>query len=53
MMGVDNGIFSIIDYVIELALNLPDKIHDIFVADIAHCYVAIQLEGSDNWWMQF
>ena len=53
MMGVDTGIFSIIDYVIELALNLPDKIHDIFVADIAHCYVAIQLEGSDNWWMQF
>ena len=32
----------------DLALNLPEKIHDIFVADIAHCYEAIPLEGSDN-----
>lgn len=40
--------FWIIDSAIELALNLPDKIHDIFVADIAHCYEAIPLEGKDN-----
>ena len=32
----------------DLALNLPDKIHDIFVADITHCYEAIPLESRDN-----
>lgn len=32
----------------DLTLNLPDIIHNIFVADIAHCYEAIPLEGRDN-----
>lgn len=27
---------------------MPDKLHDVFVADIAHCYEAIPLKGSNN-----
>lgn len=48
LMGTETSNFWIIDSVIDLALNLPHKIHDIFVADIAHCYEAIPLEGKDN-----
>ena len=48
MMGVDTTNFWIIDFVINLALNLSKQIHDIFVVDIAHCYEAIPLEVGDN-----
>lgn len=48
LMGVETSNFWIVDSVIDLGLNLPDKIYDIFVADIAHCYEAIPLEGQDN-----
>jgi hypothetical protein len=37
-----------IDSVLDIALNLPDKVYDVFVADITHCYEAIPLEGDDN-----
>lgn len=48
MMGVNTSDFWIIDFVIDMALNLPKKIHDIFIADITHCYEAIPLDGNDN-----
>ena len=59
MMDVDTTNFWIIGSVIDpyfvlcdiylyLALNLTEKIHDMFVDDIAHCYEAIPLEGSDH-----
>lgn len=48
LMGTKTSNFWIIDSVIDLALNLPEKIYDIFVADIAHCYEAIPIEGPDN-----
>jgi hypothetical protein len=48
LMGTNTKNYWVIDSVIDLALNLPEKIHDIFVADIAHCYEAIPLEGDDN-----
>jgi hypothetical protein len=48
LMGVDTSNFWIIDSIIDMALNLPEKIHDIFVADITHCYEAIPLDGDDN-----
>lgn len=48
LMGTVTKNFWLIDSVIDLALNLPYKIHDVFVADIAHCYEAIPLEGNDN-----
>ena len=48
LLGTTTKNFWLIDSIIDLALNLPDKIHDVFVADIAHCYEAIPLKGSDN-----
>jgi hypothetical protein len=32
----------------DAILNFPEKIHDIFVADITRCYESIPLQGSDN-----
>jgi hypothetical protein len=48
LLGTTTMDFWIIDSTIDLALNLPDKLHDVFVADIAHCYEAIPLKGCDN-----
>ena len=48
LMGAVTKNFWMIDSIIDLALNLPETVHDIFVADIAHCYEAIPLEGNDN-----
>lgn len=48
LMRTETSNYWVIDSVIDLTLNLPAKIHDIFVADIAHCYEAIPLEGKDN-----
>ena len=48
LMGTTTKNFWIIDSVIDLALNLPEKLHDVFVADITHCYEAIPLKGCDN-----
>jgi hypothetical protein len=48
LMGVETSNFWVIDSVLDFALNLPTNIYDIFVADIAHCYEAIPLEGPDN-----
>lgn len=48
LMGSKTSNFWIVDSVIDMTLNMPEKVHDIFVADIAHCYEAIPLEGSDN-----
>ena len=48
LMGTETLNFWVIDFVMDLALNLPNKIHNIFLTDIAHCYEAIPLEGSDN-----
>ena len=48
ILGIRTKNFWMIDSVLDIALNLPDKVYDIFVADIAHCYEAIPLEGDDN-----
>ena len=48
LLGIETSNFWIVDSVIDMTLNMPDKVHDIFVDDIAHCYEAIPLEGSDN-----
>jgi hypothetical protein len=36
------------DSFMDATLNFPEKIHDIFVADITRCYESIPLQGSDN-----
>lgn len=48
MLGADTRNFWIIDSIMDMTLNLPDKIHNIFVADITHCYETIHVEGDDN-----
>ena len=42
------SMFWMVNSSVEVALNLPNKIHDIFVADITRCYESIPLEGPDN-----
>lgn len=47
-LKVDTSLFWLVNSAIEVALNLPDKISNIFVADITHCYETIPLYGPDN-----
>lgn len=47
-LRVDTSIFWLIDSIIDTTLNLPDQIHDIFVADICRCYEMIPLQGPDK-----
>jgi len=42
------SMFWMINSSIEAALNLPEQIYDIFVADITRCYESIPLHGQDN-----
>lgn len=43
-----SSIFWMINSSVEAALNLPEHLHDIFVADITRCYESIPLDGPDN-----
>jgi hypothetical protein len=47
-LHVDTSLYWIIDSIMDAILNFPEKIHDIFVADITRCYESIPLQGSDN-----
>jgi hypothetical protein len=47
-LQVDTSIFWIVDSIIDTTLNLPNVMHDIFVADICRCYETIPLHGQDN-----
>jgi hypothetical protein len=47
-LHVDTSLYWIIDSIMDATLNFPEKIHDIFVADIFRCYESIPLQGSDN-----
>jgi hypothetical protein len=47
-LRVDTSIFWIVDSIIDTTLNLPKKLHDIFVADICRYYETIPLQGHDN-----
>ena len=42
------SMFWMVNSSVEVALNLPNQMHDIFVADITRCYESIPLEGPDN-----
>ena len=42
------SIFWLVNSSIEVALNLPEKIEEVFVADITRCYETIPLHGPDN-----
>lgn len=42
------SIFWLVNSSVEVALNLPEKIQDVFVADVTRCYESIPLQGPDN-----
>jgi hypothetical protein len=47
-LKVNTSLYWLVNSSIEVALNLPDQIHDVFVADITRCYESIPLHGPDN-----
>ena len=47
-MQVKTSMFWLINSVVEVSLNLPESLSDIFVADVRRCYESIPLEGDDN-----
>ena len=47
-LNVDTSLFWIVNSTIEVALNLPHEINDIFLGDIAQCYESIPLTGPDK-----
>jgi hypothetical protein len=48
ILRTNTSIFWIIDSVMHVTLNMPEKIHDIYVADMTRCYETIPLEGDNN-----
>jgi hypothetical protein len=44
----ETSLYWLVNSSIEVALNLPQCINDVFVADITWCYESISLQGSDN-----
>ena len=47
-LQVDTSLFWLVNSAIEVALNIPENISDIFVADITRCFELIPLDGKDN-----
>jgi len=47
-LQVETSLFWLVNSTVEVALNLPTKIIDIYVVDITRCYESIPLEGKDN-----
>jgi hypothetical protein len=47
-LQVNTSSFWVIDSVMDVTLNLPKELYDIYVADITKCYESIPLEGQDN-----
>jgi len=47
-MQVDTSLYWLVNSAVEVALNLPTTLSDVFVADVTRCYESILLEGEDN-----
>ena len=47
-LQVDTSIYWIIDSINDFCLNLPQKIHNIYVADITRCFETIPINGQDT-----
>jgi hypothetical protein len=47
-LQVNTSLYWIVDSVIDTTLNLPERLSNIFVADITRCYETIPLHGPDN-----
>lgn len=46
--NIQTSFFWVIDSMFEFTLNLPERVHTLFIADITHCYETIPLTGSDS-----
>lgn len=42
------NLYWVINSLLDFTLNLPDKIHSLYMADITHYYESITLTGVDN-----
>ena len=47
-LGCDTSIFWIVYSILQVVLNFPSHLHDIYVADVTRCYESIPLQGQDN-----
>lgn len=47
-LKVKTSIYWIIDSVMQVTLNLPSHMHDVYVADITRCFESIPLQGKNN-----
>ena len=47
-LKVETSLFWLVNSSIEVALNLPNQVTDIFVANITRCFESIPLTGPDN-----
>jgi len=47
-LGVQTSLYWLVNSSIEVVLNRPNKMHDVFVADITCCYESIPLHEPDN-----
>ena len=47
-LGIDTSIYWIIDFITDFTLNIPEKINNIYVADITKCFESIHVSGKDT-----
>ena len=47
-LGIDTSIYWIIDSITDFTLNIPEKINNMYVADITRCFESIPVSGSDT-----
>ena len=47
-LQANTSLYWIVDLTLQVTLNLPPEISDIYVADVTQCYESIPLHGEDN-----
>jgi hypothetical protein len=47
-LGIDTSIYWIIDAITDFTLNIPERINNIYVADITRCFESIPISGKDT-----
>ena len=47
-LQVDTSIYWVIDSINDFCINLPNNIHNIYVADITRCFETIPVNGNDT-----
>jgi hypothetical protein len=47
-LQVNTSLYWIVDSALQVTLNLPPRISDVYVADVTQCYESIPLQGEDN-----